>query len=303
MRTLTTLSIAALSFALPSIALAQDPAAPADQEADPAVQQALESAKKDEGAAASSDGGDKGGSRLPVPYAQRPLTLTAMTLAPAFDFSLIKIPGGSIIGIGLGAQFGITDDIQVEATPLSLRFGDLGDGYGIGKIGGTYRILKDDFELGVSAGVVFGENVVGGLVGAPMRAHIGDKARLDTGVNMMFIKPSAGDFAVGLAGPGFGPLDFQPGIPLEFAYNIIDQFWAGASTGFGAADFANFGDSIFVPLGLDLGATIPYSDGKGPMVDINASFGFPAFINSFGGDAVTTEVWQIGVGAKGYFFL
>lgn len=306
MRTLTTLSIAALSFAIPSIALAQDPAAPEEQPADPAVQQALDSAKKDESASASSDDGDEGGSRLPVPYAQRPLTLTKMTLAPQLNFHVLNFDFGfgtaTGIGIDLGAKFGVTDDIEVEATPLSLRFGDYTGTYGIGRIGGTYRFLKGDFEMGAHANVNFGDGFWAIGAGVPMRLHAGDKVRLDTGVHMFFGDPGT-DFVVGIAKAANTGAVPDPGIPLKVAFNIIDQFWAGAGTGLGVASFEVFGDSIFVPLELDLGATIPYSDGKGPMVDIGASFGFPTFINSFGGDAINADVWQLGINATGYFFL
>ncbi len=310
MRTLTTLSIAALGFAIPSIALAQDPAAPADEETDPAVQEALDSAKKDDGAAASNDDGDRGGSRLPVPWAKRPLTLTKMTLAPSFAFSVLHLDFGAsatAMSIDAGAKFGITDDIEVEAVPLSFVFGDPNFQYGIGRIGGTYRFLKDDFEMGATASVNFGDGFWAISAGAPMRLHIGDKVRLDTGAHLYVgedtLNPRGNDVVVGIAKPGATSFLPDAGIPVSVAYNFIDQFWAGARTGFGVASFGDFEDSIFMPLGVDVGATIPYSDGQGPMLDVGAGFGFPIFVNSLTGDGVNPEFWQLGVHARGYFFL
>lgn len=309
MRTLTTLSIAALGFAVPSIALAQDPAEPA-QPTDPAVQEALESAKKEEGAATSSDDGDRGGSRLPVSHARRPLTLTEMTLAPSLGFSVLHVDFGrgglTVMSLDAGAKFGITDDIEVEAVPLSFVFGDPNFQYGIGRIGGTYRFLKDDFEMGATASVNFGDGFWAISAGVPMRLHLGEKARLDAGAHLYVgdsTNDPADDVAVGLAKPGATSFLPDAGIPVAFAYNFIDELWAGARTGFGVASFGEFEDSVFVPLGLDVGGTIPYSDGRGPMVDVGASFGFPYFVNSLTGDGVNPELWQLGIHARGYFFL
>lgn len=251
-------------------------------------------------------GGVEAGAGLPVPYVERPITLPEMTLAPRASFvgTNIDLGVGSFTAfiIGVGASFGITDDFMVEATPLSVVFGDPDFDYGYFLAGATYRFLPGDFEMaGRFRFLINNDAVLGFNPGVPMRLHAGI-VRLDTGVHTLISVPTGGgDSAVGLADVNENFFLFDAGIPAKVSVQIIDEFWAGLGTGFGIYDFSEAGDTVFVPLQLNLGATIPADEG--PLVDIEGGFSFPTFVNSGANDTIVTELWQFGITGTGYLSL
>jgi hypothetical protein len=254
------------------------------------------------------DAGDvAAGGGLPVAYVQRPLTLPEMTLAPEGSFvgTHVDFGAGSLNAffITAGASFGITDDIMVEAIPLSVVFGDPEFDYAYFMGGATARFLEGDFEMGGRFRFIITNAAdLGFNLGVPMRLHA-DIVRLDTGVHTFISVPTGGgDPAVGLTDFNKNFFVPDPGIPAKLSVQIIEQFWAGLGTGFGILDFGEAGDTIFVPLQINAGGTIPTDEGR-PLVDIEGGFSFPTFVNSGAPDTIVTEIWQFGVIGTGYLDL
>jgi len=254
------------------------------------------------------DGGDLRDGDLPYAHVDRPMTLPEFYLAPSLGFANLHLESGGFsansVIIAAGARFGITDDFEVEATPLSLRFGDIGnDGYSHFMAGATYRILKGDVEVG--GRLRFALNTSPDVFinpSLPIRIHAGEIVRLDTGVNFSLVLPDGGDATPALAGiggiastsGGFFFAGIEPGVPLNVDFQIVEPFWMGLGTGFGMFDMTE-GESVFVPLGLRAGGTIPGGKGE-PLVDIDGGFSFPLFFtNAPRVDNPATEVWQFGV--------
>lgn len=252
--------------------------------------------------------GDGTGGAYPMRYALRPMTLPPMMLSPQLGFSITNASFGpisaTIMNLRLGAEFGVIENLTVEATPLAVSFGDA-DGYGIGTLGATYRFYESDvveagarLRLGLNDGVDLFVNA-----GVPVRIHGDDLVRVDTGLFFNLAVPNGGDAAPGIAtiGTPDGLFSIGPGIPIDASFSIIDNFYAGLNTGFGLGDFTEAGDTIFVPLGFHVGGTVPMDEE--PVADISAGFSFPFFANSFGGDAITADIWTLSLNAKGYFQL
>ena len=275
---------------------------------------------------AGADGGDGEGAGMgadmPVPYVKRPLTLPAMTLAPELGFAGTHLSfggfGGDVFGMDFGLAFGILDDLQIEAKPLNVQFGDPDFDYGAFRVAALYRFLNTEVvEMGAELRFYLdnGANFILNP-GMPVRIHGGDIVRVDTGINFGLVVANnrstfGNDVTFGIhdldqgpfpaIGPWMAGLSPQAGVPVDVAFQIVDFFWAGLGTGFGLLSFEDAGDTIFVPLGLEAGGTIPGD--RGPMADIGAGFQFPLFVQSGGGDAIVTEIWQFGIDAKVYIGL
>jgi hypothetical protein len=252
-------------------------------------------------AAAASDS-------YPRQYAMRPLTLPPSMLSPELGFSIAHLESGPFAftsyNLRLGAEFGVLPNLTVEATPIAVNFGDA-SGYGIASLGATYRFLDTGaIEVGGRARLRFDEDPnVGLAAGLPVRAHLLDgNLRVDTGINLGLVIPSGGSAKVGLQGGVTDILRVDPGIPLAVDYSFTPNVFAGASTGLGVVDFGNFGDTVFVPLGLRVGGTLVPAEA--PMIDIVGGFGFPLFVSTIiPNQTVTTELWVIDLAAKAYFQL
>lgn len=139
---------------------------------------------------ARAEEGPKAGEKMPLPFAQRPLTLPRMTLAPevSFDVAHVAFGGlGSAIGVGMeiGARFGILDDLEVGAVVLPLEFSP-DFAYGNPRLEATFRFLKGTVEMGARLRTIFGlhSGNTGVILepGLPILIHIGEAARIDTGV-------------------------------------------------------------------------------------------------------------------------
>ncbi len=243
--------------------------------------------------AASSAQAQDAPQRLPLSFSRRPLTLTRSTLRldaelaiAHFETSFLGVTASSnSVGLGLGAGFGITEDLEVGATVLPLTLSP-DFKYNAPSVYGTYRFLRGDVEVGARLALTlpidrdFGVNV-----GVPVLLHLGDTARLDTGafVDLVFSDP----------------LGKQLSIPVAFTASINPNLFVGARTGF---LFPNF-DSFGMPLGVYVGYTLAGGDGAAPLADITAAFDFPLFLRSGGGDAIYTGLWTASLNGRIFFNL
>lgn len=249
-------------------------------------------------------------SEYPIAYAERPLTLPRMTLAPELGFSVMRVNGGTgtdtKVGMEIGASFGITKDLEVGVTFAPLVFAPSFE-YGEPRFGATYRFLSGQFELGarldmyvyhpkgVSAGVLLRPAV-------PMLLHIGKMMRLDV---VPTIDIAAGDGAVALAGglssTGVKSAAVGMRIPIAFAFDIIEPLHVGANTGFHITNFEHAGDTAAIPLGFSVGYAISMKNK--PLVDIDPFFRWPAFATPGAGtgrDKVNAGLFEVGIAARGY---
>jgi hypothetical protein len=311
-------SAVAVALLVPSLAFAQDPP-PADAPAADAAADAslsldaaapaadasgdaagAEAAADDAAAGDASDG--RAGDPLPVAQSARPLVLPHMVLSPSLGVTLYHLDVGvfsdTFVMMGVGATLGLGDIAEVEVSPFTSALSPSFE-YGA-TLGGTVRLVDTEMlELGPRLRMLFTTDGVGINPGLPVRLHVSDMVRVDTGVQLAINTNefTSRDTTVGLAGFGISPLTAQPGIPLEVTVNPIEQMWLNAGTGFGIASFEDAGDTIFVPLSLGVGGTVPVDDH--PLVDVGAQFGFPYFIGTLpGADTVITELWSLSFVAR-----
>lgn len=256
---------------------------------------------------ARAEEGPKAGEKMPLPFAQRPLTLPRMTLAPEVSFDVAHVAFGgqrSATGVGMeiGAHFGILDDLEVGAVVLPLEFSP-DFAYGNPRLEATFRFLKGTVEMGARLRTIFGlhSGNTGVILepGLPILIHIGEAARIDTGVFVpMAFSTSPGDLPVSSS------TTIGLNIPFQFIYDVIPELHIGANTGLGIYDFAHAGDEIYIPLGFVAGYAI--GNEKGPLVDIDPYFKFPYFAipgAGSGQDKIFTGIWQTGIAATVYLYL
>jgi len=267
--------------------------------------------------------------RYPVAQAERPLTLPKMVLTANADLNIASYssPGGlggssSFLNLGLGAAFGITDDLSVRAMVLPLQLtGPAGSGFhygqytglaGIGSpgpsAGATYRFMKTDLlEVGgaLDVGILSITGISGFMVtpGVPVRIHATKEIRIDTGAFIPILNES-----ITVSGGAFGGSSSASttveglNIPVSALYDINEPIHVGVATGFGIGSFKDVGNSTAVPLGIFAGYALQGS--QGPMLDIDPYFMFPALLtpgNAAG--STSTNVWVLGVTATGYYYL
>lgn len=243
----------------------------------------------------------QGGQRQPVPYVERSIALPALTLAPGGRFNVFTVPpfAGRHLDpwwfLSTGARFGIIDQLEIEATPfqsvLAPEFA-----YG-GSAGITGDFLDGPFELGVRLRVFWSAEPVVFTPSIPMRVHIAEVVRIDTGVAVSIsTQGEAGMYEFSTV-----PVNVEPGVPARVAFQIVDPFWLGIDTGFGISDFTEAGHRTFVPLGLRLGGTVPGD--SGPILDIEGGFSWPTFVRAGAPDGVVPEVWNAGLQLQGYIYL
>jgi hypothetical protein len=257
---------------------------------------------------------DEAGGGHPVRYVDRPLTLPERTLRIDGHFPTMKLgylPGNDVFfGFFAGAAYGIIDDLEVAATVIPLTFTPDKVRFQDPVLGATYRFFHNDvieigvggrFQIPVDDGRYFLFNPR-----LPIVIHAGDIVRIDTGVNLSVGAPiGGGDAIVGLFGPGkWAPLPFMidPGLPGKFSFQVIDQLYIAANTGFSVVSAfpgARGGDAtVVVPIGWEVGGTIPKDDE--PMVDIRGGFEFPYFLSSAIDDNPVSQIWVFHVGGSFY---
>ena len=231
--------------------------------------------------------------QLPLPFARRPLTLTARTLRADVNFGVsqlsVSILGATatstVVGLSLGAGFGITDDLEVGATLVPLTLSPEFR-YNAPSIYGAYRFVRGDIDVGARLDVVFPVNGDFGLsAGVPVLFHLGEGARLDTGA---FLDLSFGD----TLGKGLR-------IPIAFTANLNPNLFLGARTGILLPNF----DAFAMPLGVYVGYTLANGAGNSPLADITASFDFPLFLGTGRNDTIFADYWVIGLNGRIFFNL
>ena len=280
-------------------ALAQDDAGSAD-DGDSADDAANDDAADDD---------DKG--EMPLAEAQRRLINPPITIDGKFSVPITKIGlgglgGAELVGMFFGAGVSVTNWFKVDATfapqLLSPTFQ-----YGNPEVAATFRFVDGETaevggRLGVSIPVNDG-SPFGLFPSLPLRLHLGDMARLDTGVEASVLVPTAGgDPVVGLASARTQPTQLlRAGIPLDLVVSPIDYVWVGAKTGFGILSFEAAGDTIFMPLGFAAGGNIPISDGL--ILDANYTFEFPTFVLPGAPDAINADVWSMGINTSIHYTL
>jgi hypothetical protein len=262
-----------------------------------------------------------GGVRLPVAYVDRGITNPAGIVSPELQFNighpevLTQFGGGGVDTIGsmsLGAGYSITDDVGVRGTALVAQFNDPGQLAGAG-LGATYRFIRGEFEMGVSLdwlyqtpGASAGQDIVPAL---PMHIHFGHVARLDITPSIPI--STAGIYIPYVGGVGGGKTTVGFDVPLQIAFQIVDQLHIDVGTGFNmtlnptsSIPGTTFGDFFSIPFGFEIGATIPGP--RGPILDMTPYFVWPAlFVPGVqnGGNATQSALWIGGINFTIYLYI
>jgi hypothetical protein len=244
--------------------------------------------------------GDEGPnpSAFPVPVVERPLTLNARMLRvdAGLGFSRIEFcssfgcVGDTVVSLGVGAGFGITDDLEVGALVLPLVLSPEFD-YAGPSVYGMYRFLRGDTEIGLRASITLPVNADFAFsVGAPVWFRFLPRVLLQTG--LFLDGQDATRFNLGLR------------VPASVLVQLTGSLWAGVDTGllFQVTD-PGPGDTFAIPLGLQVGYALPGSTGGRPIADLVASFGFPLFLVPSAPDPVVENFWTIGLAGRIYLDL
>ena len=227
--------------------------------------------------------------------AQRPLTLDQGRLRIDASLGFVKVcfSAGTLsactevfVGLAAGASYGITDDLEVGAMVLPLTLSPEVK-YGNPSVYGQYRMVGGDVEVAARAEVwlpVEGDFRL--QVGAPIWWKASPSVALRTGAFLMFVASDPNQMVIS--------------IPVALVINATDNFWLGISTGLSfAVSDPGPGDTLAVPLGLELGYALADSGGA-PLVDLVGSWQFTSFIAGGGGDTISASSWVASLGARIY---
>lgn len=139
-------------------------------------------------------------------------------------------------------------------------------------------------------------------VEAPIWFILGKIARIETGLGFSVSQPANDLGYLELAGSSSDPAIASPGIPLGIVLQPFTVFYLGASTGFGmrkaqaGMSAQELQNGVFIPLGFQLGGTIPV-DGH-PVADITTHADFPyAFLGREPGK-FKNNVWRLGADVR-----
>lgn len=251
--------------------------------------------------AARADDDDSGD--YPLPYAGRPLTLTARTLSPyiAADVTRFLVDPSAAprdvttsLTVQAGAKFGLSPDLEVDAALAQVQILPA-LAYGNPTLGATFRLLDSVLEIGVRAHVtIVTAAKTAGLIAepsVPIQIHLGSSARLD-------LSPGAPIILQRYKLPTIG-LD----LPVAFALNPIDRIYLGAQTSFYIRDFQRPGESITIPLGFFAGVTVGTDT---PLFDIAPFFTWPQFaqpaVTSPTAQKLNLDLYTAGLSLRGYIF-
>ncbi|MFW5920815.1 MAG: hypothetical protein ACOCUS_03155 [Polyangiales bacterium] len=260
------------------------------------------------------------GEAMPNNFAQRGLTLPAGSLRIEANIDIWDFDAGTDdddigAGLGTGATIGIIENLEAGLTLLPIVFTPDG-GFGDMRLHGTYRFLQTDmFEMGGKIEMLLPTDSTDNpghdysiSFGLPVLLRFGD-LRIDTGFEFAITLrnppgPNNSDTTFGLTAPA-GGINTPPwkrhqvatrsvaGIPAVVNYTIMDSITVGGRLGFGARDFEDFGDTIFMPFGFHGMYTI--GGDAGPLADVGTRFRFPYFLaseNGFG-DVANADIWEL----------
>lgn len=268
---------------------------------------------------------DPGALRLPVPEAQRPVTLPKLVLAPEAGFDVDRQGNAGVFGnLTLSARFGITDDLTLDAVvaPLQLWV-PRGGGFGYGEttedrgpsLGLTYRFVRGPVEVAASlAGRLF---TVSGLSGSaimgslPIRIHATESLRLDATptVNVWIAQqtPSTPPTTIGITPVGAPPSTATSAsavrlqLPLDAIYNVTRAFDLGVTTGLTVYDASDARNTTGIPLGALMGFAMAGS--QGPVLDVDPYFSLPYLLMPGRTQPTNSGQYVIGVDLTGYLYL
>jgi len=258
--------------------------------------------------------------KMKTPFVDRSLVLPEMWVTGELDVSFTHAEAvvfeGNAGWIDIGGAFGVLDDLEVEAAlitdqhrdrawrPLGITGVDGAD-WGMSRLGATFRFFAvENVEMGARFRFLIDNQATIGFNGAvPILIHAGGVIRLDTGLGFVGRVPTNNaDPSFGLVDVNTNPMGPEAGIPLRLAIQAVEEVWVGVNTGFGALDVSE-DNSIFLPLGASVGASIPIDP---LLLDVTASFNFPLFVLPAGRDTeerIISELWQVGLSAKAHFGL
>jgi hypothetical protein len=205
-----------------------------------------------------------------------------------------------IATMGFGVSYGIIDALEVGANlmPIAIdtRYGFYTDnssesGFGNITLYGRFAFLRTDtVQMGaqLTMSVPTGVEAFGLGVGLPVSINIGDRLRLETGVEMeMYL----GDF-----GPDDSMISID--LPLAMTVGIGENLFVGGHVSFLLADLEDV--YLVVPLGGHAG----YSFRGGALdADITASFNYSIFGDQDLDSDTRYSEWTIGLGGTLFFSL
>jgi hypothetical protein len=204
----------------------------------------------------------------------------------------------------LAVRFGVLSDIEVGAIVAPIDVSPT-VAYGDPRVYGTFRFIRSTFEmaatidttfithasqnpslylpvLGSKAGVVF-------TPGLYTRVHGSDLVKVDVGGLVLF---QLGD----------GARDIGLRVPIEVAFNVHEQVFLGARTGFGVVDFsAPELQTSYLPLGAFVGYSVS-SDG-GPVLDLQGAFTWPKLVTPGAASKLDYADYQVGFSLAVYLYL
>jgi hypothetical protein len=270
-----------------------------------------------------------GEGRLPVPYVDRGITNPSAILSVEVDpdishVHLLGYPTDTIGTLGAGAGYSFTDDFGMRATAFVLQFNEPFQ-LDSGALGATYRLIKGPFELALALDWIYqapatGDGSSGQIIlpSVPMHIHFGHRARLDITPTLPI--STAGIYIPPIVAEGGGETTVGLDVPLQLSIQVVDQLHLGVGTGFsltfnpGSSAIAappnppfryyTVGDTFFIPLGFEIGATIPGP--HGPILDMTPFFYWPGLLVP-GAEArynvVESGSWLAGVRFTGFIYL
>ena len=261
--------------------------------------------------------------RLPVPKAQRPLTLPSLVLAPEAGFQVDERPSEGAFGeLDVSAGFGITDDLAVHAlvAPLQLwapgggglHYGETNRNFGPGA-GVTFRFVRGPVEIAADlSGHVFTiPDLSGGSVtpSVLVRVHATEMVRLDVApaVTLQFATQTTAPTASFGSGIAAVPASSSSAnavrveVPVSLLGNLTRSFDVGITTGLTIYDTTDVRNSTGIPAGVLVGYAVPGP--HGPVLDVDPFFDFPYLVMPGRAAVTNTGQYQVGLTVRGYLYL
>lgn len=262
---------------------------------------------------ARADGDVPDGSQ-PLAYSARPLTLPTLAISPQLDGLLDNLstrtaaqiytqnPKTLDLTTSLGASVGVFESIEVGAVVVPLQvFPEVV--YGDPQVHATFRFVKGSFELAGYINTVF---VTSDVMDPELMLPVVDKSASVLFQPGLFSRIHGGNhfkLDIGAIIPiqlGSNVSDLGLSVPIEIAFNLVDWFHLGATTGFGIVDFKDPALSSYLPLGFITGFAF---GGDRPAVDLDALFRWPQFFAPGANDKIDSTDFQAGLSLKVYIYL
>jgi hypothetical protein len=255
----------------------------------------------------------------PLAYTSRPLTLPKGMLAPEVSANLAHVDNVflvgavNVVGLTAGATYGVIDNLNVYATPLTMSIvtstrTDPTVYYGTLRLGAVYRFLHTEVadigaQIEVGGGATF--NTLFATAKLPVLLRLGHIVRIDTGLAFTGLFPTDGrPVDAALSSAADAPLGYgaRAGIPVTVSVQATDHFYLGVDTGFGIGSFRgrDVSHAAYMPLGAFVGGTL---GGTTPIVDITGSFSWPLFLLGGATELPISAFWVASLNARFYLQL